>query len=155
MNVLAPVRRPSVAARRVGYVIAAMLTVGLWYIVNVEPGWRELSFLTDDTARVLALFNLSLAISVMVNVLYLAYDSPWVRALGDMATTGVGLAVLVRVWQVFPFAFTGSFDWPLLVRVVLIVAIGGSIIGIVVSTVTLLRWMAGPGQPGTAGRYAP
>jgi hypothetical protein len=44
------------------------------------------------------------------------------------------------VWQVFPFDFGGSsFNWGLLIRVVLVVVIVGSIIGIVVQVVTLSR----------------
>ena len=29
--------------------------------------------------------------------------SPWVRSPGDLATTGIGLATAIRLWQVFPF----------------------------------------------------
>jgi hypothetical protein len=43
-----------------------------------------------------------------------------VKSLGDLVTTGVSLAVLVRIWQVFPFDFAGwSVDWSWLVRLVL------------------------------------
>jgi len=146
-----PARRSPVAARRAGYVIAAALTSGLWYVVNVRPGWAALSFLTGEATQVIALFNVSLVVSFVANALYLAYDPPWFRSLGDLVTTSVGLAVLVRIWRVFPFAFTGSFDWALLVRIVLAVAAVGSVIGIVVNVVTLLRQAA---HPGTAGRRA-
>jgi Ca2+-transporting ATPase len=60
-------------------------------------------FLTSDTGQVLWLVNLSLTAGIPVNVVYLAYDPPWVRSLGDLATTGIGPAVAIRVWQVFPF----------------------------------------------------
>jgi hypothetical protein len=40
-----------------------------------------------------------------------------VKSLGELVTTGIGLAVLVRIWQVFPFDFAGwSVDWSWLVR---------------------------------------
>jgi hypothetical protein len=42
------------------------------------------------------------------------------------------LAVLVRVWQVFPFDFGGSsVDWPMIVRTALVFAIVGTVIGVV------------------------
>jgi hypothetical protein len=153
MMTVAPARRPPVAARRVGYAIAAVLTAGFWYVVNVSPGWQALPFLTGDFVRILALFNVSLVVSVVVNVLYLAYDAPWWRSFGDLVTTSIGVAVLVRLWRVFPFAFTGSFDWSPVVRVVLVVAIVGSIIAIAVNLVALVRQAALFGRSGTAGRW--
>lgn len=117
MVVNAPTRRPVAAARRVGYAIAAALAGGFWYLINVDPGWPVLPFLTEDFSRVLNLVNLSLWVGFVANMVYLIYDPPRFKALGDVLTTAIGLAVLVRLWQVFPFAFTGSFDWALLLRV--------------------------------------
>jgi len=151
MTVNAPVRRPPVAARRVGYVIAAALTAAFWFVVNVSPGWQALPFLTEEAHRVVPLVNVSLAASLVVNLLYVAYDPPWFRALGDVVTTGFGLAVLARIWQVFPFSFTGSFDWSLLLRVLLFLAIVGSIVGIVINLATFFRAVAPPTGTGTGG----
>ena len=146
--------RSRVGARRVGYVIAAVLTAGFWYVVNVRPGWSTLSFLTGEAAQVIALLDVSLAVSLVANVFYLAYDPPWFRSLGDLITTSVGLAVLIQIWQVFPFAFTGSFDWSPLVRTALTVAVVGSVIAIVVNLVALVRGATHRGRPGASGRRA-
>ena len=59
MTVTAPVRRRTVAARRLGYVIAAALNVATLGVVNVWPGWQAMPCLTDDTPRVLDLVNLT------------------------------------------------------------------------------------------------
>jgi hypothetical protein len=142
MTVNAPARRPAVAARRAGYVVAVALTAAFWFLLNVSPGWQIVPFLTDDAARVITLVNLSLGVGIVANLVYLVYDPPWFKSLGDLVTTAVGLAVLVRLWQVFPFAFTGSFDWSLVAHVTLIVAIAGSIVGIVVNLVGFLRGVA-------------
>jgi hypothetical protein len=37
----ANVRRPSIAARRFGYIVAAAVTVAIFNVINVWPGWRE------------------------------------------------------------------------------------------------------------------
>jgi hypothetical protein len=133
-------RRPSVGARRTGYAIGAVINALFLYLINGWPGWQSLPFLTDETPRVLALVNASLVISVAVNLAYLAYDAPWFTAAGGTLTVGVGLAVLIRIWQVFPFAFGGTFDWARLIRVVLVVGIIGSLIGLVVQAVqTVVR----------------
>jgi hypothetical protein len=151
MTVNAPARRSPVAARRVSYVIAAALTAAFWFLVNVSPGWRAVPFLTEDAARIVTLVNVSLVVSLAVNLVYLVYDPPWVRALGDVVTTGFGLAVLIRIWQVFPFNFTGSFDWSLTFRVLLFLAIVGSMVGIVINLVTFFRAVAQPTGTGAGG----
>ena len=62
------------------------------------------------------------------------------RPLGDLITAGIGLAVAIRIWQVFPFAFHGSAAWwSTAIRVLLILVIVSSAIGIVVQAVSLAR----------------
>lgn len=139
MTVTAP-RRPAVAARRVGYLIAVLVNVALLIVVNVIPGWRELPFLTPDTAEVIGLVNMSLAVGVAVNLVYPTYDPPWLTSLGGLVTTGVGLAVLARLWQVFPFDFGDPpFRWATVVRVGLGVCVGLSIVALLVQAVSLAR----------------
>jgi hypothetical protein len=79
-------------------------------------------------------------VSLSVNVVYLFYDPPWLKSLGDLITSGIGLAVAIRIWQVFPFAFHGPAAWwSTAVRVLLFVVIAGSAISIVVQAVSLAR----------------
>ena len=92
----------------------------------------DLPFLTDATPDVLWWVNASIVATVVANVVYLVYDPRWLRALGGMATIGVGLAAMVRIWQVFPFDFGDSaLDWALIFRIMLAVGILGSLIGLV------------------------
>ncbi len=135
------VRRGSAGARRVGYCLAIGFSAALLFVLNGSPGWQAMPFLTSDTDQVLWLVNLSLAAGIAANVVYLAYDRPLVRPLGDLVTTGIGLATAIRIWQVFPF--TMSSGWSMAVRVLLGVAIAGSCIALVVQIVTLARWLAG------------
>ena len=133
-------RRPSAAARRVGYLVGIVVSAALLFILNGQPGWQALPFLASDTTQVIGLVNLSLAVSLSVNVVYLFYDPPWLKSLGDLITSGIGLAVAIRIWQVFPFAFHGPAAWwSTAVRVLLFVVIAGSAISIVVQAVSLAR----------------
>ena len=133
-------RRPSAAARRVGYLVGIVISAALLFILNGQPGWQALPFLTSDTSEVIGLVNLSLAVGLAVNVVYLFSDPPWVKSLGDLITAGIGLAVAIRVWQVFPFAFHGSAAWwSTAVRILLVLVIVGSAISIVVQAVSLAR----------------
>ena len=62
------------------------------------------------------------------------------EALGDLATTSIGLVALVQLWTVFPFDFgdtTSPCVW--LTRVVLVIGMIGSVIAMVVQVVVLGR----------------
>jgi hypothetical protein len=144
------VRRPSATTRRAGYLVAAAVNVAMLYLVNVQPGWEAVPFLTDAVPRVLPLVNASIVAGLVVNLVYLAYDAASVRSLGDLTTGVVGLAALVSVWRTFPFAFSdSSFDWALLVRLVLALAIGGTVLGTVVVLASLARRLGASGSRDT------
>ena len=137
------------ASRRVGYSIAVVINAVLLYLINRSPGWEAVPFLTDDTPRVLGLVNASLIAGVVANALYLVCDPRWLRALGDIVTTSIGLAALVGLWNVFPFSFAAaSVDWELVARWVIAVAIGGSLIGLIVSVGQLVRALIRRREPG-------
>ena len=85
-------RRPGTAARRFGYLVAVLVNGGLLYAANVWPGWEAVPFLTSETHQVLGLVNASILVSAAVNLVYLVTNPRWLRALGDVVTTGVGIA---------------------------------------------------------------
>ncbi|MEU7905851.1 hypothetical protein [Actinoplanes sp. NPDC049118] len=133
-------RRPSTAARRAGYSVAAAINIVLLYLINNRPGWDSVPFLTADTAHVLTLVNASLIVGLAVDLVQIVRDPPPLVALGAMTTTAIGIAVLVRMWQVFPLDFgDGSFDWPLLARVLLAAGLIGSLTGFAAQTMALAR----------------
>lgn len=144
-------RKPP-AARRAGYVVAVLVDLALLFAVNRWPGWESLPFLTADTTRVLPLVNASLWVGVVANLVFLLRDPPWLRALGDVVTTAVGLLAMVRIWQVFPVEFTsGGFDWEPVARLLLVVGIVGSVIGVAVALVNLARALLAPRRDQGAG----
>lgn len=132
-------------SRRVGYTIAVAINVALLVILNESPGWQALPFLTDDFTQVLGIVNASIVAGVVANAVYVVLDPPWLRALGDIVTTGIGLAALVRLWQVFPVDFAPAFvDLDLVARWVLAIGIVGSVIGIVAAAARLVRSLTPP-----------
>jgi hypothetical protein len=140
MTVKAEARRPQVGARRIGYAVAVLVNVALLYTINAWPGWEAVPFLTEVLRLVTGLVNASIVVNLVANVIFLAWDPLWVKALGDLLTTSVGLAALVRIWQVFPVDFgTSSVDWELVARIVMIVAMVGSAIGIAAALASFMR----------------
>lgn len=145
MSVVTERPRAPVAARRAGYAVAVAVNAALLYVVNVWPGWDALPFLTDDMHQVLGWVNASMVAGVVANLVYLLHDPRWLKALGDVATTAIGLVALLRMWVVFPFDFgDSSFDWATVVHVLLAVGAVGSVVGIVVSAVTFFRTVGRP-----------
>ena len=139
--------RTRTASRRVGYAVAVVVNAVMLFLVNRSPGWEAVPFLTDATAEVIPIVNASLIVGIVANVVYLVRDPVWLRAAGDVVTTGVGLAALVRIWQVWPVDLTSG--WDVLARVLVGLGVVGSMIGILAALVRLTRWFAGsPSSPG-------
>jgi len=138
-------RPPTASARRAGYVIAAVINSVVLYAANVSPGWAAIGFLNSETALVMGLVNASLIVTIVANLCYLVADPPWLKALGSIVSTAVGIVALVRIWQVFPFNFDDStIDWTLITRTVLVVSIVGCAIGILVGVIGLIKSVVAP-----------
>ncbi|HEY7719895.1 MAG TPA: hypothetical protein VH915_14125, partial [Pedococcus sp.] len=138
MTATAPRTRAPTASRRLGYLVAVAVNGVLVYLLNVSPGWQAVPFLTDETPQVLGVVNASLLAGVVANLIYLVRDPRWLRAVGDLVTTAIGLAAMVRIWQVFPLQFEEQgVPWETIARVLLAIGIVGSAIAIVAALVTL------------------
>lgn len=126
-------------ARKVGYLVAVVVNVVLLIVLDVRPGWHELAFLTGRFTDVSRLVNVSLVVSAAVNAVYLWFDPAWFKSLAQVGVSVIGLVVALRTLQVFPFDFTAyAFNWAVLVRVLLVVGVVGSVIGIVVELTRLV-----------------
>ncbi|HET6967379.1 MAG TPA: hypothetical protein VFI44_03830, partial [Ornithinibacter sp.] len=129
--------RPGPGQRRFGYLVAVAVNALMLYLVNRSPGWEAVPFLTEATPEVLGLVNASIVAGIGANVVYLVRDPDWLRALGDVVTTAVGLAALVAIWRVWPLDLASG--WDLLARWVIGIGIAGSVIGIVAAVVRFVR----------------
>ena len=107
------------------YVAAIVVNAALIVIANQIVNWDVLTFLTADFNRVLWLINVSLGATILVNALFLFFDPKWFISLCRAVTSSLALVATIRMLQVFPFDFAEypSFDWALLVRVILIITI--------------------------------
>jgi len=132
------------AGRRAGYSLTAVALVGVWFVLNVAPGWRALDFLTGGFGNVLTMVNASLLVAVVANLAYSLYDVDWLRGAGGLVTSGLGLAVLVLLWREFPFAVDGGSAWNDVLRGVLVVSMVGTVIDLFLQGATLVRAAALP-----------
>lgn len=134
---------------RLGYVVAVLVNLALWYLVNVRPGWQEIPFLTEDFTQVLDVLNLSLLAGAVANAAYLGYDAAWFRSLTQIGLLGISLVVLYRMLVVFPFDLQGEgTDWAWAARVLLVLGLVGTGIGLLAEAGRLVRALAGGGRGG-------
>jgi len=136
------------SARRFGYTVAICINAVLLYLVNATPGWQAVPFLTDEVPAALDWVNASIVAGIVANFLYVLVDRPRFRAFGELVVTLIGLAALVRLWQVFPFTFDNEgVPWSTVVRWVLAVGMVGSVIAVIVNFVKLVRDRDRTGSP--------
>lgn len=127
------------AMRCVGYVMAIVVNAIMLWLVGRLLEWGWPGFLTQDFVEAEGLVSASLVAGIVANAAFLVHDRGRFRALADLVTNGFGLAVTMRLWDVFPFDFSSyATDWTWLVRMVLVLAIVGTAVGIVASVARLL-----------------
>ena len=141
--------RRSRASLRFGYVVAIAINVALLVIVNNALDWELVEFLTDDFAQLTGLISFSLVATIVANAGFMVADRPRIKAPTQAALNIIGVVVSVRILQVFPFDFsTYDFDWGIVARGVLILAIAGSAVGAIVEFARFAGTLASP--PGAA-----
>ena len=133
--------------RRFAYGLAIAINIAILVIVQNLTSWDVLPFITSDFDSVVPWISFSLVVTILANAVYMAADDAAVRAGGDVITN---LASLLATWQVFvvyPFDFSQyEFAWDFVARLVLVVAIVGTIAGAIVAMTKLAR--AGRPQEG-------
>ena len=136
----APKERQPVGMRRFGYALAIAINVAFIFLINEWPGWSSVPFLTNDAEVVIPILNAALVISMVVNAVYLIADPRWLRALGDAVTAAVSFILTIVTLRVFPFDFSDySFDWTMLVQIMLGVGLIGCLVGVIANLVTFTR----------------
>jgi len=133
---------PGPASRRFGYVVGAAVNALLLYLINRNPGWEAVPFLTGDTIQVLGVVNASIAVGLVANLVYVVWDPTWLRSLGELATTSIGVLAMVRFWRVWPVDLPDPSVWTVSARIAVAAGIVGGLIGILAATVRFVGAVA-------------
>jgi hypothetical protein len=117
--------------RQVGYAIAVVVNLVMLVIAYNILGWGWLPFLTGDFAKVVPWIGLGLIASIVANVVYQFNDTRIVKSMGQIGVNLISVFVTYQIWQVFPFDFSAyEFNWVVLVRFILVLAMAGAGIGV-------------------------
>lgn len=139
----------SAEAKRVGYAVAIGVNVLLLVVVNSILGWGWFPWLTPEFGEVLPVLNVALVFNIVMSLVFMAYDEPWLKAITRIVANLLAIGVLARTWQVYPFDFSGydfpvdiaafELDWDLVTHLILGLAIFGTTVAVVMEIVKLLR----------------
>lgn len=132
---------PPSTANRFGHLVGIAVNLVLLFVAHHLLEWGWPAFLTPAFADVLPVVTASFVVGIAFEAIYLVRDRGWIRSLGNAVTAAFGFAVALRTWQVFPFDFSGyARDWTGTTRLVLVVVMAATLLGLVVESVRLLTW---------------
>lgn len=135
----------SQGTRRFGYVVAIAVNAAMLYIAQNILAWDVLPWLTAEWEEVLPIISFSLTVSILVNLIYVAYDAPWFKSLTQAIMAGIGLAVTIQLFRVFPFDFSAyEFNWSAVTKVILVLIMIGITLGMITEAVRFIRALSHP-----------
>jgi hypothetical protein len=112
--------------------------------INLYPLWRPLTagVVTEGWTRILWAADLSLLAQIGGNLILLFWRPRWLRYLFELVFSAAGLLSVAVFFAVFPLDFSRVVgDWlNTLTRVILILGMLGTAIGVVVNLVRLLAF---------------
>lgn len=143
-----PDRPPRAPSHRVSeYIGAVVFNTIFLYVLNRLPDWH-VPLITARWREVLWAVNLSLVVQIVGNFALIFYHPRLMHHQMHIAFSIVSAIAVYTVFRVFPFDFSiipvAWFDR--FFRVVLLIALGGTILGGVVHTLKLLRLLFLPGD---------
>ena len=122
--------------RMTDYIFAVIFNIAFLVVVNKVPDWN-IVFITDSFPDVLWALNTSIAVSLAGNLILIFFHPRFLHHLLTAVFSVFGILATSVLLSVFPFEFAELVgEWlNILVRIVLIVGIVGSAIGVVVNVV--------------------
>jgi hypothetical protein len=131
--------RPPRFPKEIEYGVNIVFNALFLVVVNSILEWGVLPWLTQDFKRVIWLFNLSLIATITAYVIFFFFNADWFVSLLRFFLNIIGLILAVRMLQVFPFDFsTYTFNWALVIRILLILGVVGAGIAILAELVKFI-----------------
>jgi hypothetical protein len=123
-----------------GYIASAVFTGIFLWVLNQLPLWRPF-FLLDSYSEVLWAINMSLIVQIVLNLVLIFFHPLFFHHLAQTVFSLVSFISLLWIVRVFPVDFSARLgDWfNLLFRIVLIVALVGTLIGGITHFVRFLQ----------------
>lgn len=138
-------RRPN---RPVNYILGGILDGVMLWVVHQVPRWR-IPFVTAEYPRILPAITVALAAQMVFYAVLIVAHPLWLHYLAQAVYAVLSAVALGVMLRVFPFAFAplagGWLDSA--VRILLIVALVGTLISVAVNLVQALRALRDRSSP--------
>ena len=92
-------------AKRSDFIFAIIANLIFLYIVNNLLSWN-LSFITSDFSQVLWILNISIGFTIIGNILFLLYSSPWFRHTMRTVINILSFMMAYYLYTIYPFSFS-------------------------------------------------
>jgi len=118
------------------FIVAIIANLIFLYIVNNLLSWN-LSFIAPSFQDVLWIFNISIAATIIGNIIFLIYHPTWFRSIIRIILNILGFLVIYYLYTVFPFVFS-NYLFTFSIKFALIVAMVVMVIATIVEMVKLI-----------------
>jgi hypothetical protein len=117
------------------FIVTIVVNLIFLYIVNNLLSWN-LSFIAPSFHEVLWIFNISIVVTIVGNILFLIYHPRWFRSLIKIILKILSFMVAYYLYLVFPFILNSGIA--ILVKIVLILVMVVLVIANLVEVVKLI-----------------
>jgi hypothetical protein len=123
-------------AKTSGFVAAIIVNIIVLYVVNNILSWN-LGFIAPTFQDVLWIFNISIAATIIANIIFLAYHPGWFRSILQIILNILGFLVCYYLYTIFPFTFSHA-AYTLVLQIILILGMIAVVIATVYEVVRLI-----------------
>jgi riboflavin transporter FmnP len=109
-------------AKRSDFVFAIIANLIFLYIVNNLLSWN-LSFITADFSQVLWILNISIGFTILGNIIFLLYSSPWFRHAVKTMMNILSFLVAYYLYTIFPFSFSQGVTFAVKFALIIVMVI--------------------------------
>ena len=122
--------------RKAGYAGSIVWNAVFIFVLNNLTNWN-LPFIAPGWVAVLLAVNLSLGVTILFNIVFLAFDPPWFRYFERIVSGLLALLSTYVIYTIFPFDIPDPLATTVL-QWCLIIAMVASVIGVIVALVKLV-----------------
>jgi hypothetical protein len=126
--------------RIIGYGISIIVQIVILYVLRHLKEWG-VNFLNEDYESALFYIELSIYVSIGVQIIWIFYDNKWFKHLLQGVSNAVGAVAIIMVYVIFPFII-GNENWVKAIKIALIVLFVLSVIGVLAEIIKGLRNLA-------------
>jgi hypothetical protein len=127
------------AGKRFGYFLTILINFAMIYVANNLLVWN-VPYLTNDFMRCLWAVNLSFAVTIFTNFIFIFFDRKWFHSLMEAFGTIFSFLSTYVFWQIFPLDLTETWAyWVDIALVILMVLIAFSFISQIMHAIRQYR----------------